>query len=418
MRNIYITEVELHNYRGFKHSVIPITPGLNVIYGEGDAGKSALEKALGWCLYDAKQGKFINKGITTNKGKIKSKEEVYVQTTFSTGDIIRRGADSTTPNLYWIGKVGVPFEEWGDPIKNFKDVPEDVRKIINIGSVNIGKQFDSHFLLSSKGSEIARDLNKMVNLEIIDSSQSNAKHFVTKIKREKGASEFNLAKYEKDLESYSYLEAMKVSLEIAEEVEKDIVANKESQREVGVLLNTLDESDEKMGKFKSILLFKTQVEALQELTNKVDSLSIERETVKSTLSQIAQNGDLIAKYKEALQFKEVVSSIAEIESKVTEIRNSRNTIASLLDSSNVEIAVCHNEQIIDFKKDVERVLELTRKIDELNKEYGEIEKLLDSIDDNKNLIREKESELVELRKNLKGVCPTCGRAFNECEEVL
>ena len=411
--NKHITEIILHNYRGYKHTAIPISAGLNVIYGEGDAGKSALEKALRWCLLDEKQGKFINKKITTPKGKIKSNEEVYVQVTFNTGEIIRRGADSSTVNLYWVGHVDKPFEEWGDPIKNFKEVPEDVLKVCNLSDVNVGKQFDSHFLLSSKGSEIAKDLNKRVNLEIIDTSQSNAKHFVTKVKREKEASEFNLKKFEQDLKAYDYLEEMGVALDEVEKVEKAIADNKEAQREIGLLLNTLDEAGEKLDKLKSVVSFKSEIESLQELTEKYEKLSMIRGEVDSTLSQLSQNGGLRAKYTNTISFKENVLEIGELEKKITESKKEIDSIDELLGLADVDKSSL--EKVIAFKKEVDEIMELEKRIKTLNTDYDFISGVLDSVEKNAVEIRKKEVEIRDMRENLHGVCPTCGQELNSSD---
>ena len=412
----YITELTLHNYRGYKHTVIPITSGLNVLYGEGGHGKSALVKAIRWCLLDERQKRFARKGILTKSGNIKTNEEVYVQANFNTGEVIRRGADSTTPNLYWIGHVDKPFEEWGDPIKNFKTVPDEVLKIINLSSVNVGKQFDLHFLLSQKGSEIAKDLNKMVNLEIIDSSQSNAKHFVTKVKREKESTEFNLVKYEKDLGSYDYLDAMGKALEEMEETEKRISESKDTMREVGLLLNTLDETAEYRGKYENTLSFRSSVEATQELDEEIETLSSKRAIVASTVSQLRQNKDLKHKYTKAINFKDVVTEISVFTKQCAELEETRADMAHLL--CEAEIDTSSQRNIIDFKKEVMTMDDLDTQITELNSKFSEIDSLLEVIAGNGNLIIEKQKEVDELRNSLTGVCPTCGQSLENCKEVV
>ncbi|MFH1302662.1 MAG: AAA family ATPase, partial [Planctomycetota bacterium] len=45
---MYIAEIRIRNYRCFPNMVIEFQPGLNVIIGENNAGKTALLKALGF----------------------------------------------------------------------------------------------------------------------------------------------------------------------------------------------------------------------------------------------------------------------------------------------------------------------------------------------------------------------------------
>jgi DNA repair protein SbcC/Rad50 len=416
---MHIIEVILHNYRGYDHNVIPITPGLNVIFGEGDSGKSALEKALRWCLLNERQGKFVNKKITTKKKNIKSSEEVYVQVTFNTGDTIRRGADSSTNNLYWIGHVDIPFEQWGDPIKNFgNDVPPDVQKVINLSSVNVGKQFDSHFLLSSKGGEIAKDLNKMVNLEIIDTSQSNIKHLVSKIRKEKELAEFNLEKYQKELESYDYLPDMEKALDEVESVQASIQENKESQKEIGLLLNLLDGVEEKIEKLESVITFKSHVENLQELKEKIGGISKEYNIIESALSQLSENKEHIHTCKDVVEFKDNINDIVSVEAEIKEISLTCESICTLLGEADTKEIISEKKKIIAFKPQIEEITSLESKIQSLDSDYEFISKSLDTLEVLFTETKVKKEEILEMKKNLKGVCPTCGRAFDECKEVV
>lgn len=413
---MHIVEIVLHNYRGYKHTVIPITAGLNVIYGEGDAGKSALEKALRWCLLDERQKRFARNNILTKGGKIKSNEEVYVQVTFDTGDIIRRGADSTTPNLYWIGHIDKPYEEWGAPIKNFKEVPDEVKQTINLSDVNVDKQFDSHFLLSQKGSEIAKDLNKMVNLEIIDTSLSNAKHFVTKVKKAKENTEFNLATYEKDLESYSYLEEMGQAITEVEQMVEALAEKKEAMKEVGLLLNTLDEADESRQKCNQIMAFQKPVEELYELISKMDTLYNKCEEVDSMLSKLQQNQYLKEDLVHITSFKDTIQNIEEQDRQLRSLREQVANVESLLKQAYPDTS--KQRTIVKYKKGVLELIERAEKIEVINYKYDEVAKLLDTIESNDILIAQKEKEVAELRKGLTGVCPTCGQSLENCKEVV
>jgi len=411
--NRYIVEAILHNYRGYDHCVVPFTDGLNVIYGEGDAGKSALEKALRWCLLNEKQGKYVNKKILTPKKNIKSNEEVYVQVTFNTGEVIRRASDSTTPNMYYIGNVNTPFEEWGDPIKNFNDVPEDVFKITNMNSINVGKQFDSHFLLSSKGGDIAKELNKLVNLEIIDSSTSNVNHFVSKVKKEKEALELNIAKYETELQSYSYLDDMEKALIEVEELNAKVEKLRKGVEDVKETIYTIQGVEAEHYHFSKVAEFKSNIEAIQALQEKTSSLSIDRGKVDSSLSQLRENGDLRAKYEGILSHTNRVAEITVMESTINELTTKYNAIGSLVEKADVAETIMKYQKIISFSDKLEELETLGKTITGLNQDYDTVHEQLETIESISHSIDKKKKEIEELKNGLEGVCPLCGQPIKE-----
>lgn len=413
---MYIKKVELHNYRGYKHEVISLSQGLNSFIGKGDSGKSAALKGITWCLYNEKQGNFINKKVKTPKGKIKSNEEVYVQVTFDTGDIIRRGADSSTPNLYWIGVEGIPL---GDPIKTFKDIPDEVKKVVNLASINIGAQFESHFLLSSKGGDIAKELNKLVNLEIIDTSRSNAKHFVTKIKREKESIEFDLKKYEHNLQSYAYLEDMDRFLSEVEELENIIKTLEDNKNEISFLLDTIESIEQKKDKAGRILKFKENIKATQALEAEIGLLTIEAQKIDSSLSILIESTQNRSKYEATTSYKERVKGIIEIEKVIGALEEEKDDLEKLLEIAGYRSNSTHLNSMVNYKTLVDSILHLKNEIVVLGKEYDEIKDLLDILENNRKTLDKKREYVVELKKGLKGVCPTCGRSFKggNCDVV-
>ncbi len=218
---MYIKSVIFHNYRGYKHTSIDFSPGLNLLNGNGDAGKSAFLKGLRWVCVNESQGKFINTSITTKAGKIRSGEEVYVQLLLSTGDIVRRYANSSSPNNYLLGHIATPEEGWKHFYK-VKEIPDEIQSLLNMGAINIQKQFDPHFLLSSNGAEVARELNKMVHLEKIDSSTKKINSIVSGLKKATEDAKKDVEKFDKELSMYYYLPQMDKHIAEVEELEECI----------------------------------------------------------------------------------------------------------------------------------------------------------------------------------------------------
>lgn len=54
---MYIARIRIQNYRCFRHSIVEFQPGLNVIIGENNAGKTTLLKALALVFDRRSQGR-------------------------------------------------------------------------------------------------------------------------------------------------------------------------------------------------------------------------------------------------------------------------------------------------------------------------------------------------------------------------
>ena len=143
------TEIEFH-------------PGVNAITGTSDVGKSAVLKAMGWCLFNNLSGDWF-------KSWGKKKEKTSVKFVFDDADIIR--SKKGTENQYRL-KGKSTFNAIGT------GVPEEIKNAINLNKINVQTQMEGSFLLSSSSSEVARFLNQAVNLGDIDEAMANVNKMI------------------------------------------------------------------------------------------------------------------------------------------------------------------------------------------------------------------------------------------------
>jgi len=112
-----------------KDTMIPFSPGVNDLIGDSDTGKSAVMKALDWCIFNNPSG---DEYVSWWAGK----EPTSVEIGIDGRKVIRKRTKSS--NTYQIDKEE-PYHAFG------QGVPEDVQKIFNIQSINIHRQPDAHF---------------------------------------------------------------------------------------------------------------------------------------------------------------------------------------------------------------------------------------------------------------------------------
>jgi DNA repair exonuclease SbcCD ATPase subunit len=145
-----LERIVIENFQVHRRLDVRLDPHVTTFVGESDAGKSAVVRAVWWAAFNDPTG----------------------------ADFVRHGADTATVSLKvdrrWIvrerGPAGNLYQIDNDtPHRAFGTaVPEDVRKILNLSPVNFQEQIDPPFWFTETPGEVARNLNAVVNLGVID----------------------------------------------------------------------------------------------------------------------------------------------------------------------------------------------------------------------------------------------------------
>lgn len=149
-----IERVLIQNFQAHEKLDVRFDPEITTIMGPSDTGKSALLRAIRWlCLNRPRGDGFIRVGSTGMS--VKAKVD---------GVIVKRERGQSS-NSYAIGKK--EFKAFGN------DVPPDIAEFLRVSDVNFQGQHDPQFWLSLSAPELARQLNKIVDLELIDKVTSS-----------------------------------------------------------------------------------------------------------------------------------------------------------------------------------------------------------------------------------------------------
>lgn len=161
-----ITSIHLKGFQAHTDSKLELSPGVNVILGKTDTGKSAILRGLGWVVFNRPSGdSFVN-----DKSK-----ETSVTITTDRGTVTR----SRKPkNAYTINDVA--FTAVG------KTVPEEIRTVINLGDVNFQTQLDPYFLVLQTPGQISRYISEVLGFEVIDKAIASTKSETERLYRELG----------------------------------------------------------------------------------------------------------------------------------------------------------------------------------------------------------------------------------------
>ena len=165
----YIKKLSLRNFQSHRETDLEFSPGLNIIVGPSDQGKSAIIRALRWLFYNEPRGTgFIRVGETRCQVRVELSNGVAVERIRDeSGRINRYILECRVRRLWYLngltgGAVG------GQEGPGHTKLVVDRDKALEI---NLAGQLEAPFLLEETGSTRSKVLGRMANLHIIDAAQ-------------------------------------------------------------------------------------------------------------------------------------------------------------------------------------------------------------------------------------------------------
>jgi len=328
---------EIQNFQSHKKTKIEFDPGVNVILGTSDSGKSAVFRSILWPCFNRPLGDQFRSwwgGDTIVKMEVDENTITRKKTKKENSYTIN---DSVTLKAVRSG------------------VPDEVSNILKIDrKINVQAQADPFFLLSPSDSpgKVAEQFNKIANLDLIDESRKkiNAMELdetrTIKILKEeieegegklinfdwipgieKRVSRLDVldAKRAKEEDSLSAIKELIVSIESAEfTIEEQrpylllkpeletvnglIMGISQKKKEKNIIQNIIYSINEQKDKIKNkdaVLRAKTSLANLDTLINKMNKLNKDKDNLISTVNKlkIAEN-KLVEEKERALQLRE------------------------------------------------------------------------------------------------------------------
>jgi len=343
-----IDYLKIKNYQIHEDLEVEFKPNLNVFVGASDTGKSAALRALLWV--------FTNRPLGEDYRTWDSKE-TKVEVGIDGRKIIRCKSD--TENYYQIDKkrLDAPGTE----------VPKEIVELINISDVNIQRQGDSYFLISSSSGEVGKYINQIIGLEVMDGSIKYASQ---------KAKALNLS------------------------VKTDKVNLKQTKTEL-VKLNWVDKADKDLQEIEDmqVLLGKQQTEC-----NKLSSLIDDYEKYTNELDS----------YKYLTEARKEVNTLIGLYNSYQSKMQMKERFANLVDEYNFttdDLEDC--VQVLKYKPKVDSLLKLIEQYNEKkllrNKLYGLISDHNGLLTEKKQIIKDKQRLEQEFHQLMPDICPLCGK---------
>ncbi len=372
-----LTKLELLNFQKHAHLEIDFTSGVNIIFGQTDAGKSCIRRALSWVFFNEPKGDVVRKTGT---------KKTSAKVTLDNGAQVER-IKSSSANAYilYVNDEEKRFDAIG------KGIPEEVLKILKAVPIivdgeklnlNIADQIALPFLLDKPATFRSKLFNKLTGSDIVDKALQDLNKDILRIGREEKIEKENVEEKAKRLEELD-----------KEKIRVEKTYNKASEIFVG-----LKEKQEKYSQLK------TYLEKLNNIKNELEKIDDNLKDIKLIDNQVFI--DLESKIDKLNIYSQLLNDLSNNKRNL----ESTNKELSQLKIPDIDTKIL-NDKIDRFNKLNEIKLKL-EDIQKLNKKAsGDIGQMEESI--NKGQI-----EYKEILKKF-GKCPVCKNVItNKCLEGI
>ena len=301
-----LKQVELFNFESHRHSVIDMSNGINIFSGSSGQGKSSIRRAIMWAMTNKPNGSaMVSWSAFDAKGN--QKEPCRVILTFD--DLTIERQKGPLLNGYILNNEKT-LEAVGTSL------PDEVAALLNVSDVNMEDQLGAPFLLSESSGEVARYLNRIVNLDEADRFQSEVESKRQKCNKDITQTEGSIKRLSESVESLAWLD--KAEQLIGQIESKDtIIEGKETT--ISSIKQSITDYEELSRKMDS---YRDTPEKAAALIKKIESFAIE-DKIREKEALAASIGNF-KKYQKEAGLGDVIE---EAERKVRKIGKLNDIIA-------------------------------------------------------------------------------------------
>lgn len=278
-----LESILIRNFQKHEELYVEFDKNILVIIGQSDRGKSSFIRALIWLLTNRPSGlSFLRRG--TKEASVTLKVDGHEITRIRSKD----------KNLYILD--GQIYEAFGTGI------PTDIESILNISPISLSSQLDPPYLFTSSPGEVARELNAVVSLDLIDRTLADIASESRKAKSTVDVVQTRLEAARQRKAALSWVKQANGRLSEIETLSSEINAVK---REIAGLEGVLKEIAETQQKIDILSREVSELDSIVEICNYIIKLSTEISALGDILDQVYQIQEKIAEREAEIKILEV-----------------------------------------------------------------------------------------------------------------
>jgi exonuclease SbcC len=285
-----IKSLAIKNFQSHKDTLIKFDPGVNVIVGSSDSGKTAIIRALRWLVWNRPTGDEMR----SNWG---GQTEVVVG--FEDGRKVIRKKENNINEYHRFQENATGYHR---VYKAFgTSVPEDIRKILNIREINLQQQLDNPFLLTSSPGEVAAHFNRIAGLDRIDQGIKQVNKWIRGIETTVVHKQQDVDKYTAQLEDFNHLEQFEADVEVLEEMEERRNKQRSKQLALATLLDAIEKTRELMYGLNEVLEDEELINNAYTLQQDIEEKEAKQKRLRGLIAKISARRISLAAHQDLIR---------------------------------------------------------------------------------------------------------------------
>lgn len=412
-----ITSIEIQNFQSHKKTKLNFHPGVNIIVGTSDSGKSAILRAINLAVTNRPSGNSFCS--TWMDKKDTSKIEIIVD-----GEtlISRQEKPYKAYILKIPGKTELELKAFG------VTVPDEIEEAFNMTEVNLQKQLDSPFLLSKTPGEVASHFNKIAKLDKIDTATSNVNSWITQLHSRIGNPAIKdhpatgmikqKDEYEKGLALFSHLSKFEIDVEVLEGMENKSEGMKTRETRFLNLINSISSNQRAIDEYRHLLDLEKPVNDLLGIINERNAKEVKRRELYRTIVEIREVFSVVEKNQIIGKIAPLLTRVlADIERK-KKLKETRQVLVYLVsDYYDANSKVKEKECLISCDSQIQKVIALINDKNILINQRKALNSAVTSIIDTNALLKDQQAVYTSLHArfhaNMPNICLLCGQKIKK-----
>ena len=282
-----IKEIRLENFQGHVSTLLKLAPGVNVITGASNTGKSSIIRAIWWLSRSRPSGAGDNyRHHDAPKGT-----PTAVSFELDNGRITR--FKKGPKNGYIVN---------GEELVAIRtDVPDEVASLLRFSDHNLQLQHPPHnyFLVANSPGEVAQKLNDVAGLDMIDTCLKNANLLISRNQQDTGTSETRISELNEEISQFDDIADRDEAVEKLEKLDKKICQLNDDIKFKAVLILQIQKATFDREKITEFLKIENRAKPLFELEEKITIT----ENEIGFLENVIETGTRLRREREALDAK-------------------------------------------------------------------------------------------------------------------
>lgn len=408
--NIQIVSVEMENFQKHNKLKVDFTDGVNVILGSSNVGKTAILRAINWCLYDTPKGTgFIRTGSSFAR----------VTLTLSNGYIVtRRKTNSSSGSYIVVSPTGERAE-----YKGFSNnVPSEVinahqMPLINIldkkHKFNVASQMDLPFMVSSSSSEKFAMIGALVDTTRADKAHQELRHLYLQSSKDEKAILDNLSECDEEINSLGDLDHVE---SIVKKVDDLIIKQERAEKSTKILKDIASkknylsvEKERLVQAIKDIPDISSKSQELQKLISSLMDLNLLKEQLDDAESRLKEvNFKVIEFSKPNLEeLGDVINKLSLLSSLKRDIDNTSTVREAIKKVGISEELSRDREDYIQSMKRMKQLLDAKKSLVLVIDEYTSLQGDKNHISKSLTSLLESRSKKLEELSEIGFICKEC-----------